>query len=176
MRVLAYCTVCSFRFASMVRLMAPILFVMLFAFPQCFCSAQEFVGSGNGLNETADCNENISCIDKYHDLESYVISNKEVIEGLKSAFFYTGEAPTKFVKLLYNYTVYNESVGNCFNSTSKYIWSDSALYLLGPKTLAWFTFFAVDTPEITTTVDLPCLCDEVYNSLLSRLTYMVCRI
>ena len=166
----------------MVRLMAPILFMLLFAFPQCFCSAQEIVGSGNGFDETSDSNENVSCIDNYRDLELYVTSNKELIEGLKSAFFYTGEAPSKFVKLLYSYTVYYytndsaESVGNCFNSTSKYIWSDSALYLLGPQTLAWFTFFAVNTPEITTTVDLPCLCYDDYNSLLSRLTYMVCRI
>ena len=160
--------------------MGLILFMLLFAFPQYFCSAQEIVGSGIDFDGTVDCNENISCIYNYYDLELYVISNKEVIEGLKSAFFYTGEAPSKFVKLLYNYEVYYhtndtaESVGDCFNSTSKYIWSDSALYLLGPQTLAWFTFFAVDTPEITTTIDLPCLCYDDYNSLLSRLTYMVC--
>ena len=35
---------------------------VLFAFPQCFCNAQEIVGSGNGFDETSDSNENVSCI------------------------------------------------------------------------------------------------------------------
>ena len=160
--------------------MAKILFMLLFLCLQlCFCNAQEVVGSGTDCDETAYCNENASCIDNYHDLELYVKGSKELIEELKSAFFYTGEAPSKFVRLLYKFTVsndVNDSVelnDNCSNHTSKYIWSDSALYLLGPQTLAWFTFFTVDVPENSATVNLPCLCYTDYNSLLSRLTYMV---
>ena len=161
--------------------MATLLFMLLFLFLQCFCNAQEVIGSGMdyGDGETACCNENVSCIDNYRDLELYVKGNIELIEGLKSVFFYTGEAPSKFVKLLYNFKVSNnvndsfELTENCSNHTSKYIWSDSALYLLGPQTLAWFTFFIVDVPEISATVDLPCLCHNDYDSLLSRLTYMV---
>ena len=162
--------------------MAPILFALLIALLQCFSSAQEIVESGIDCEETASCNENVSCIDNYYDLEMYIKGNREVIEGLKGAFLFTGDAPSKFVKLLYHFkvsSVINDSAelfGNCTNQTSKYIWSDSALYLLGPGTLAWFTFFAVDIPEITTTIDLPCLCYDEYDSLLSRLTYMVCRL
>lgn len=162
--------------------MAPILLVLLIVLHQCFSSAQEIVGSGIDCEETASCNENVTCIDSYYDLEMYIKGNREVIEGLKSAFLSTGDAPSKFVKLLYHFRVSNlindtaELFGNCTHKTSKYIWSDSALYLLGPGMLASFTFFAVDIPEITATIDLPCLCYDEYDSLLSRLTYMVCRL
>ena len=151
--------------------------MLLFLFLQpCFCNAQEVIGSGTDCNETAYCNESASCIDNYHDLELYVKRNKKVIEELKSAFFYTGEAPSKFVRLLYKFKVSNdvndsfELVENCSNQTSKYIWSDSALYLLGPHALAWFTFFTVNVPEISITIELPCLCNDDHGSLLSRLT------
>ena len=174
----SYIAQLQFQLVCMVAIDTPmvlILFMLLFFSLQCYCDAQEFVGSGMDYNETANC----SCIENYRDLELYVKDKREIIEKLKSAFFVTGEAPSKFVKILYNFKICNdfndsvESIMNCSNYTSKYIWSESALYLLGPNTLALFTFFAVDTPEITTTIDLPCLCHDAYDNLLSRLTYMV---
>ena len=48
------------------------------------------------------------------------------------------------------------------------------LYLLGPESLYWYTLLAVDIPEYGITINLPCLCHNVYGNLLSHLTYMVC--
>ena len=61
----------------------------------------------------------------------------------------------------------------CINDQKKFIWSSSALYLLGPKPLFWLTLFAVHVRESSITVNLPCLCSDVYDDLLSRLTYLV---
>ena len=150
--------------------------LLLFSLP-CFCSAQ-VDGSGIFCDESGNCNETASCIGNYRELERYVKGNREIIEKLKHAFFTTGEAPSKFVKLSYNFQVLNSTNNSmdyveCSNHTSMYIWSESALYLLGPRTLVWFTFFAISTPEINTIIELPCLCHDAYSDLLSRLTYMV---
>ena len=162
--------------------MMSLLFILFYASLQWLCTAQENVGSGiDCIGDTTNCHKNFSCIDNYHDLELYIKGNKEIIENLKSAFFHTGEAPSNFVQLVYNFKISRSDNSNgsfefpddCSNHTSKYIWSDSPLYLLGPRTLVWFTFFIVNIPEIRTTIDLPCLCHDKYNSLLSRLTYMV---
>ena len=61
----------------------------------------------------------------------------------------------------------------CMDDQKKFIWSSSALYLLGPKPLFWLTLFAVDVRESSITINLPCLCSDVYEDLLSRLTYLV---
>lgn len=130
-------------------------------------------------DETGNCYQNSSCIENYRELELYIKGNNETVERLKAAFLFTGKSPSKFVKILYNFKVSNDvndsevSSRNCSDGTSKYIWSDSALYLLGPQTLAWFTFFTVKISEITISIDLPCLCYNDYDNLLSRLTYMV---
>lgn len=124
---------------------------------------------------TKTCRAN--CISDYRDLELYIKGNTAVIERLKYAFFYPGVAPSKFVKLTYNFKVsgkIDESGGShCSNSTRTYVWSVASLYLLGPRTLAWLTFFAVDMPQTYITIHLPCLCHDEYDYLLSRLTYMV---
>lgn len=152
--------------------------LLLFSFPY-FCRGQ-VVGSGTFCAELGNCSENASCIGSYYELEVYIKGNREVIKGLKNAFFATGETPSTFVKLLYNFQVSNSTNNlkefdyvECSNTTTAYIWSESALYLLGPRTLVWFTFFAISTPEISVAVQLPCICNDVYSDLLSRLTYMV---
>ena len=61
----------------------------------------------------------------------------------------------------------------CIDDQKTFIWSNSALYLLGPKTLFWVTLFAVHVHESSITINLPCLCSDVYEDLLSRLTYLV---
>ena len=49
----------------------------------------------------------------------------------------------------------------CIDDQKKFIWSSSALYLLGPKTLFWLTLFAVHVRESSITINLPCLCSDV---------------
>ena len=129
------------------------------------CSAQEY-DYDNGCVETDDSTEVTKCIGQYVDLEMYVINNKILMEKLAETFFTTGKATSKFVKITDNIT-------NCSNQQSKYVWSEAALYLLGLRPIFWFTLFAVSIHETDVTIELPCLCNDVYNSLLSRLTYLV---
>ena len=108
------------------------------------------------------------------------MNNKGIIEELAEAFFITGEAVSKFVKITYNFHKGIQFVeggnANCTSQQSTYVWSETALYLLGPKALYWFTLSAIRIDEVDVTIELPCLCNEVYNKLLSRLTYLVCKI
>lgn len=99
-------------------------------------------------------------------------------------FYGTGKGVAKFIIITYNFQTPNSinydtendtnvTIGNssnCSEHQTRYIWSESPLYLLGPKPLFWFTLFAVNVPETSATIDLPCLCDDAYDSLLSRLT------
>ena len=140
----------------------------------------------NDCNEADNCTRLTSCIRYYDDLQSYVLNNKEIMRNLKETFFRTGEDPSEFVKITYrfqlempnstNNTNSNDEdniTSNCFNQESTYIWSESALYLLGPKSLFWYTLFVVNIPEVSITIDLPCLCNGANGSLLSRFTYLV---
>ena len=155
--------------------------IVLFSF-DCFCYAQEFVGSGTDCDETGNCSEASTCIKNYHELDLYVRGNNEIKGNLTNAFFVTGKFPSKFVRLYYKFQVSNdtgaEQVGetnatSCSNHESIYIWSDHFLYLLGPRVLFRLTLYAVQVAENETTIELPCLCYDVYGSLLSRFTYMV---
>ena len=143
----------------------------------CF-STQEIVDSTSiNCDRATNCSEvtvTTDCMKYYKELELYVISSTVIIEQLKDVFFYTGEDPhAKFVKLIYNFKVSDNSSANyCSNRTTTYIWSESALYLLGP-TLVWSTFFALDILGYRITINLPCLCYDKYGELLSRLTDMV---
>ena len=109
------------------------------------------------------------------------MGNREVIQEFKDAFYNTGKRPSKFVHFTYKFNVLNITENNtksCVNHTSRYIWSDQFLYLLlGPKSLFWFTVFAVPRtiPEHSATINLTelCLCSDAYKKLISRLTYMV---
>jgi len=146
-------------------------------------------------NDTDDCDFN-DCIKKYSELHSYILSNKDLLGNFTEAFYSTGEEPSEFVRITYEFQVcdcnfknndtnYEDAYGydtmeeaaysNCTNnsSTELYIWSTSALYLLGPDPLFWLTLFAVNIPEASVTIQLPCLCVKSKNELLSRLTYLV---
>ena len=159
-----------------------VIVIALFSI-HCFCYAQEFVGNGMDCDETGNCSEVSTCIKNYHELDLYVRGNNEIKGNLTNAFFPTGEFPSKFVRLYYRFQVSNDTgagqvdqennTTGCCNHESMYIWSDHFLYLLGPTALFASTLFAVDITKNETTIELPCLCYDVYGSLLSRLTYMV---
>ena len=151
------------------------LFVLILFTFVCF-STQEVVDRTISCDGAKNCSEVATrCLKYYKELELHVTSSIVIIEELKIAFFSTGNNPTKYVKLIYNFKVSDSttnSVAHCSNKTTTYIWSDSALYLLGP-TLVWSTFFALDISGYWITIDLPCLCFDEYGELLSRLTYLV---
>ena len=143
-----------------------------------FCNTQYLDSS---YNETEECTEDTKCIGQYIDLEMYVMKNDTLVEMLAQAFFPTGKAASNFVKISYNFQTSDDkdlteedSITNCSSQQSTYIWSEAALYLLGPKAMYWLTLFAANIHEVDVTIELPCLCSDVYSSLLSQLTYLVC--
>ena len=120
------------------------------------------------------------------------MNNEGLIDSLTELYFETGKTLTEFVRITYNFKILlpvdyqsNLSSNNatyydnediefvCIDSQKKFIWSSSALYLLGPEPLFWLTLFAVHVPESGITINLPCICSDVYDDLLSRLTYLV---
>ena len=123
-------------------------------------------------------------------MEEHILNNKDLMDNLIEVYFKTGKTHAEFVIITYKFKVLlpptnstNNTIsyaGNdsdheftCVDSQKKFIWSSSALYLLGPKPLFWFTLFAVNVHESSITIDLPCLCSDAYDNLLSRLTYLV---
>lgn len=138
-------------------------------------------------NETRSYDNSSSCIRKYRGLQSYVLNNEDLMDNLTEHFFKTGSTLTSFVRITYNFKVLPPAAGNYINSTNNanddellcvddqkmFIWSSSALYLLGPGPLFWQTLFAVHIQETSITINLPCLCNDTYGDLLSRLTYLV---
>ena len=143
-----------------------------------FCNSQEFSNSCNG---TEGCKGVTNCIGDYIDLENYIKNNGSIVESLAKTFFTTGKAASKFVKITYNFQTSKGiqsvddgiTIASCFRQQNIYVWSETALYLLGPKALYWFTLSAIDIDEVDVAIELPCLCNDVYTSLLSRLTYLV---
>ena len=157
---------------------------MLFLLVLCFisplfsvCSTQ--YDSDENCDETGNCTILIHrCIRQYSDLESYIINNKELTRTLAATFYRTGRAPSRYVKINYDFlntTGLSDGANdtNCTRHQTTYIWSESVLYLLGPNPLFWLTLFAVNIPEASVTVQLPCLCADVQFDLLGRLTYLV---
>ena len=154
------------------------LWITLFLISCSFCNAQDF----NNSYEIDETDEETNCIREYIDLEKYIIKNEKLIEKLAETFFTTGRAPSSFVKITYYFQISyihhdnqsaEDSINNCSNQQSTYLWSTTALYLIGPNALYWCTLFAVNIREVDVTIELPCLCSEVYSNLLSRLTYLV---
>ena len=146
--------------------------------------AQEVVDYDNSDDDgTEDMSEGKLCIEEYDDLESYILSNKRLLGKLRKTFFKSNYGTSKFVRITYSfrayYTISNSSRSkNCsyypnikkcsyHHDQTTYIWSESALYLLGPKRLFWLTLFAINIPEADVTIELPGLCKEVINDLLS---------
>jgi len=172
------------------------LIVLIFSSCQFICQAEEveFEVDSINCNDTNDCDLN-DCFKKYNELHFYVINNKDLLNKLTVAFYRTGEEPSEFVRITcefqvcdcnstnnneddYDYDIMEEGLEegaycNCTNTTELYIWSTSALYLLGPDPLFWLTLFAVNIPEASVTIQLPRLCKGPKNDLLSRLTYLV---
>ena len=143
------------------------------------CSAQEV--DDRCCDEVKGYNENDSCIEYYGDLEYYILNDKGIIRNLQEAFFPTGETPSKHVKIHYHYKLFNSTrntndtrnISDCIDKQSSFIWSESALYLFGPGPLKWLTFFAINVPETSLSLYLPCFCNGIDVNLLNRLTYMV---
>ena len=126
-------------------------------------------------------NEDDCCVKYYDDLESYILNDKGIIRNLQEAFFPTGETPSKYVKIHYHYKLFNSTrntnnirnTSDCISKQSTFIWSELALYLFGPGPLKWYTFFAINIPETSVSLYLPCFCNGVDVNLLNRFTYMV---
>ena len=125
--------------------------ITLFLISCSFCNAQDFTNS----YEIDETNEETNCIREYIDLEKYTMKNEKLIEKLAETLFTTGRAPSSFVKITYylqnSYTRHHNqlqsaehSISNCSNQQSTYIWSTTALYLIGPNVLFWCTLFAVN--------------------------------
>ena len=155
--------------------------VILFTF-QYLCNSQKIVDDHTVCDVNGKCSENVRCIANYDELELYVKSNRQLLERFKHTFFGTGETPAEFVRILYNFklpvssgSTQNADVKNCSDyQISMHIWSEKFLYLLGPQALKFLTFFAISVREDDITIDLPCICHDQYDLLLSRLTDMVC--
>ena len=155
-----------------------LLISVLLFFPFQLCSSQEDVGCDGKEN----CNdlEVTGCIADYAQLDLYILTNKTLLRKFTETFFQTGESTSQFVKFTYNFQVSNTSSNldndliNCTSHSTTFIWSTSVLYLLGPRPLFWLTLFAVNIPEASAAIELPCLCSDAYSDLLARLTYLVC--
>ena len=153
--------------AIMIRLLMSTLIVIASLQPVC-------------TEELVDDTKNAStCTSQYSVLEAYIENNASLLENLSKAFYQSGHVPSKFVKITYNYRLCvhhnNGQVNrsNCSYDYRIYVWSKSALYLLGPNTVCWLTLCAVCVNENSVTVPLPSLCGDVTDTLLSRLTYLV---
>ena len=150
---------------------------LLFILYGGFCNAQEI---DNSCNEAEYCTNDTKCIGQYIDLEMCITNNKIVLDKITESFYTAEGIVSEFVKITYNFQVNNDekskndNTTNCSMQQSTYIWSENDLYLLGLRVVFWLTIFAVNIHEADVTVDLPCLCSDVYNSLLDRLTSMVC--
>jgi len=148
----------------------------------CLALLQTLI-SGEMLNDCHYNNNCSDCISTYRDLESYFLNQRDQVDILTETFFSTGQGVAKFVRITYNSYISEsnnftnnfteDDIINCTMRQSLYIWSDSPLYLLGPEPLFWFTLFAVNIPEAKVAIDLPCLCKEDHDRLLSRFTYLV---
>ena len=153
-----------------------LLFVSLLSFSNSQCTDD----SDESCERAGNCTY---CINQYSDLDSYVINNKTLLRTITAAIFVTGKGPSAYVKLNYNFwscaqgndTVLENEDINCTSHQTTYIWSESVLYLLGPRPLHFLTLFAVNVSSVSLSVQLPCLCSEVQFDLLARLTYLVCK-
>ena len=152
-------------------------------------NGQDYDKRGNDDSGANSYVNNSNCISKYRDLQSYVLSNEDLMDDLIELFFETGKTLTEFVRITYRFKVLlpvgnhtnnttdtynnNDTEFACMDNQKTFIWSSSALYLLGPEPLFWQTLFAVHVQESSITIDLPCLCNDAYDNLLPRLTYFV---
>jgi len=158
----------------------PLLIITLLTLNWYGLCSGEYVKNGTRNVTLKNYIKAAGCIGNFYELDSYVRQNTALKDELMKAFFKTSQIPSDYVILTYNFKVSKnipnstrKSEINCFSQQRKYIWSDNFLYVLGPQVLFWFTLTVVEVREGSATIDLPCLCHDVYNEYLSRLTYMV---
>jgi len=161
---------------------AVLVITCILTFKRISCIAQEVVFDSDD-ESSFDCNDTEMCepswcIGKYGDLQSYILSSKDILNNLTETFFGTREDPARFVEIYYEFQASNSSnetdeIVCCGDHKELYIWSMSSIYLLGPRALQIQTLFAVNIGEKNITIRLPCLCNNVSGKLLSRLTYLV---
>ena len=163
------------------------MFVLIFVFISCLSfSTSEYIDGDKSCDEATNCDAVSHCIKEYSELDLYITNNKTLQRRITEAFFVTGKVASVFVRLNYNYQSFsqendtNDTVSenedfNCSSSQTTYIWSESVLYLLGPRPLYYLILFAENVSDVNVTIELPCLCSEVQFDLLARLTYLVSR-
>ena len=158
----------------------------IFTITLSLANTQDHVESVNNDNEANGYGNSSSCINEYRYLESYVLNNEDLMGELTERFFKTGKSFTEFVKITYKFQIFlsvdntnntndtryydnNDDDGEfkCISDQKKFIWSTSALYLLGPKPLFWQTLFAVHVTSSSIIVHLPCLCNDVIMTFCS---------
>ena len=142
--------------------------------PLAYCSNIEIANDeSTNCYGIVNCSECTTCIRDYVELESDI---------LRSAFFSTGQVPSSFVRINYDFHASDlsnvidnitENSSNCYHHQELYFWSSSSLLLFGPQPLLYLTMFAVNVPEQAVTIPLPYLCKDTYSSPLSELTYQV---
>ena len=125
------------------------------------------------------------CFKEYSQLDLYILKNKTLMRDFTETFFRTGKSPSRFVKITYHFQscemsrvdqsnkIMDNGTINCAYQETTYVWSESMLYLFGPKPLLWLTLFAVITPEVDAVIELPRLCRNEEFYLMDRLTYLV---
>ena len=155
-----------------------VLCILIVTTLQCCAVGQDITDDDGNRVEAENSSE--TCIRHYNKLQAHVLNNESILDILTGTFFRTGKAASQLVGITYYFKVSNGSNdnitddSNCSsNHHSKYIWSESLLCLLGPRSLYWFTLLAINVEKIDASIQLPCLCHDVYDMLLSRLTYMV---
>ena len=135
-------------------------------------STSEYIDIDENCDETGNCSVIPHCIREYSELDLYITNNTKLMKTLTETFFITGKDPSLFVKLNYNFqslaqnnstndTIFENQDLNCTSHQTTYIWSESVLYLLGPRPLYLLSLFAVDVSEASVTIELPCLCEDV---------------
>lgn len=144
-------------------------------------SEEDCVSSYNCFNNF-DCTNNgtTNCISDYSSLESYVKNDKAIVDKLTKTFYRTGHSPARFVRITYKFQIpahnndsENKNESSCISTERLYYWSESPVYLLGPRPLYYLSLFAINVEEDDVFIELPCLQANDQEALLSRLTYLV---
>lgn len=111
-------------------------------------SEEDCVSSYNCFNNF-DCTNNgtTNCISDYSSLESYVKNDKAIVDKLTKTFYRTGHSPARFVRITYKFQIpahnndsENKNESSCIPTERLYYWSESPVYLLGPRPLYYCHF------------------------------------
>ena len=125
----------------------------------------------NGSNEDGFVVGKKRCTWQFEEFDEEL--QKAMIDNISQAFRYN-----KFVKIIFKYcsSDTNETSSHVVCTSDQlmqvtYVWSESALYFLGPTSLYWLTLFVINVKEITRNIELPhtvCLCHDgrVFNQVI----------